>query len=109
MGEAMLDFFAENEDYDLIVAPHVVFFMRSRRHGAGTPKGYDNRLNILIDVGDVSRRPCSCLGASVRRPCGFSAADGGDAAGERSNGPWLPTVVGALVVVSQFSKGGARV
>ncbi|MEM9626931.1 MAG: hypothetical protein AAGA21_11920 [Pseudomonadota bacterium] len=51
MGEAVLDFFAANTDYNLIVAPHVVLFTRSKRHGARMPKGYGRKPNILIDKG----------------------------------------------------------
>ena len=51
MGKAVLDVFAKNPGYNLIVAPHVVLFTRSSRHGARMPKGYGKRPNILIDKG----------------------------------------------------------
>lgn len=54
MGKDVLDMFAANPDYNLIVAPHVVLFTRSKRHDAVMPRGYGRRPNILIDKG--SRR-----------------------------------------------------
>ena len=51
MGEGVLEFFAARSDYNLIVAPHVVLFTRSKRHDARMPRGYGNRPNILIDKG----------------------------------------------------------
>ena len=54
MGEQVLDLFAGLSGYNLIVAPHVVLFTRSRRHRARMPRGYDRRPNILIDRGSPS-------------------------------------------------------
>lgn len=50
MGLQVLDFFAENRDYNLIFAPHVVLFQRSKRHQAVLPKHYDKLPNIRIDT-----------------------------------------------------------
>jgi hypothetical protein len=47
-------FFADNRDYNLIFAPHVVLFKRRWRHGARLPKGYDGCANILIDTGGLA-------------------------------------------------------
>jgi len=54
MGIEILDFFAENQDYNLIFTPHVVMFMRNKRHKAYLPRKYDNMPNILIDKGSVA-------------------------------------------------------
>jgi len=54
MGLAVLDFFAENQDYNLIFAPHVVMFMRNKRHKAYLPRKYDKVPNILIDKGSLA-------------------------------------------------------
>lgn len=50
MGLQVLDFFAEHREYNLIFAPHVVLFKRSKRHQAVVPKHYDNLPNIHIDT-----------------------------------------------------------
>jgi hypothetical protein len=50
MGLQVLDFFAEHRDYNLIFAPHVVLFRRSRRHRAFLPKRYYEIPNIRIDT-----------------------------------------------------------
>jgi len=50
-GLQVLDFFADNRDYNLIFAPHTVLFKRSRRHRAWLPRRYRNIPNILIDTG----------------------------------------------------------
>jgi hypothetical protein len=54
MGLQVLDFFAENRDYNLILAPHVVLFKRSRRHQAVLPKHYNDLPNVLIDTGSIA-------------------------------------------------------
>lgn len=51
MGKGVLD---ANPDDNLIVAPYVVLFTRSKRHDAQMPRGYGRRPDILIDKG--SRR-----------------------------------------------------
>lgn len=51
MGVQVLDFFAANPDYNLIFAPHVVLFKRSRRHRASLPERFRGVPNILIDTG----------------------------------------------------------
>ncbi len=51
MGLPVLDFFADNPDYNLIVAPHVVLFKRNMRHRASVPRKYTQIPNILIDKG----------------------------------------------------------
>jgi hypothetical protein len=54
MGLQVLDFFAENRDYNLIFAPHVVLFKRSKRHQAVLPKQYYKIPNLLIDTGSIA-------------------------------------------------------
>ena len=54
MGLQVLDFFAEHRDYNLIFAPHVVLFKKSKRHQALLPKQYYNIPNILIDTGSLA-------------------------------------------------------
>ena len=51
MGLDVLDFFAENSNYNLIFAPHVVLFKRFVRHMGYLPKKYHGIPNILIDTG----------------------------------------------------------
>ncbi len=51
MGLQVLDFFAEHRDYNLIFAPHVVLFKRSRRHRAVLPRHYEKLPNLWIDKG----------------------------------------------------------
>jgi CDP-glycerol glycerophosphotransferase (TagB/SpsB family) len=51
MGLQVLDFFAENRDYNLILAPHILLFKRSKRHQAFLPKQYYDVPNIRIDMG----------------------------------------------------------
>jgi hypothetical protein len=53
MGLQVLNFFAENRDYNLIFAPHVILFRRSKRHQAVLPKQYYDIPNILIDTGSL--------------------------------------------------------
>ena len=51
MGIDVLEFFAQNPDYNLIFAPHVVLFKRSKRHKASLPTKYRSFPNIHIDTG----------------------------------------------------------
>jgi hypothetical protein len=51
MGLEVLEFFANNSQYNLIFAPHVVLFKRGKRHHAELPKKYYDMPNILIDTG----------------------------------------------------------
>ena len=51
MGLDVLDFFARNNNYNLIFAPHVVLFKRSRRHKSFLPAKYFSIPNIHIDTG----------------------------------------------------------
>jgi len=51
MGLRLLEFFADNPRYNLIFAPHVVLFKRSRRHGASLPRRFYGLPNIHIDTG----------------------------------------------------------
>lgn len=51
MGVAVLEFFKNNSNYNLIFAPHVVLFKRSKRHNASLPKQYYSLPNIYIDTG----------------------------------------------------------
>ena len=50
MGLQVLDYFAENRDYNLIFAPHVVLFKRKRRHHGFLPEKYRHITNILVDT-----------------------------------------------------------
>lgn len=50
-GVEVLEFFAHNRDYNLIFAPHVVLFKRSKRHNAILPEKYYSIPNIHIDKG----------------------------------------------------------
>jgi hypothetical protein len=51
MGLKVCEFFADNRDYNLIFAPHVVLFMRDKRHKASLPRKFERLPNILIDKG----------------------------------------------------------
>ena len=51
LGIEVLEFFAQNPNYNLIFAPHVVLFKRSKRHKASLPAKYRSFPNILIDTG----------------------------------------------------------
>ncbi|MCP3870705.1 MAG: hypothetical protein GY703_21955 [Gammaproteobacteria bacterium] len=53
MGLAVLDFFLENSQFNLIFAPHVVLFKRKARHRAKLPEKYAHAANILIDKGSA--------------------------------------------------------
>jgi len=66
MGLKVLDFFAENRDYNLIFAPHVVLFKRSKRHNAELPRKYEGLPNVLIDKGSAKSADMSyMLGADI--------------------------------------------
>lgn len=60
MGHDVLEYFARNQDYNLIFAPHVMLFAKrlsvslnppSIRYVPGVPDRYRNLPNILIDTG----------------------------------------------------------
>jgi hypothetical protein len=51
MGIEVLEFFARNPNYNLIFAPHVVLFKRSKRHKVSLPEKYRSSPNIHIDLG----------------------------------------------------------
>ena len=51
MGLPVLEFFAEHPAYNLIFAPHVMLFKKSKRHQALLPRKYYDIPNILIDIG----------------------------------------------------------
>lgn len=51
MGLAVLEYFRNHPEYNLIFAPHVVLFARRWRHHARVPRRYCDRPNILIDTG----------------------------------------------------------
>lgn len=61
MGLKVLDFFAENRDYNLIFAPHVVLFKRSKRHHAELPRKYQRLPNVLIDKGSAKSADMSYM------------------------------------------------
>ena len=50
-GKSVLDFFVANPQYNLIVAPHVILYLRKWRHKAFSLKKYQNIPNIHIDTG----------------------------------------------------------
>ncbi len=50
-GVEILEFFAQNSNYNLLFAPHVVLFKRSMRHHAFLPLKYRFISNIHIDTG----------------------------------------------------------
>lgn len=50
-GKQVLDFFVKNPQYNLIVAPHVILYLRKWRHGAFSLKKYLDVPNIHIDTG----------------------------------------------------------
>jgi len=51
LGIDVLEFFAQNPKYNLIFAPHVVLFKRSKRHKSSLPAKYCSFPNIHIDTG----------------------------------------------------------
>ncbi|MDO8722171.1 MAG: hypothetical protein Q7J31_08060 [Syntrophales bacterium] len=51
MGLQVLECFFNNREFNLIFAPHVVLFKRSRRHGAFLPGKYRLAPNIHVDTG----------------------------------------------------------
>jgi hypothetical protein len=51
MGEKILDFFYENDDFNLVFCPHVLLFRRSWTKGAKFPRKYKNTPNVIIDIG----------------------------------------------------------
>lgn len=54
MGCEVLDFFADHPSYNLIFAPHVILFLRRRRHHAVLPRRYAKISNILIDTDSIA-------------------------------------------------------
>ena len=50
LGTQVLDFFAANQNYNVIFAPHIILFKRSKRHQAVLPSKYRNVPNIFIDT-----------------------------------------------------------
>jgi len=50
MGTAVLDFFIDHPEYNLIFAPHVVLFKRRWRHHGKLPPRYWDISNIYIDT-----------------------------------------------------------
>lgn len=66
MGLKVLEFFNKNRDFNLIFAPHVVLFKRSRRHKASLPRKYNFVPNIYIDTGsDASADMTYMLAADI--------------------------------------------
>jgi hypothetical protein len=49
-GLQVLDFFAASPRYNVIFAPHVILFKRSKRHQAMLPQKYYHLPNIVIDT-----------------------------------------------------------
>ena len=50
-GKQVLEFFVDNPQYNLILAPHVILYLRKWRHGGFSLKKYQNIPNIHIDTG----------------------------------------------------------
>lgn len=49
----VLDFFVANPQYNLILAPHVILYLRKWRHGAFSLKKYEGVANIHLDTGSA--------------------------------------------------------
>lgn len=54
MGKDILDFFKENNQYNLIFAPHILLYKRKKRHKAISLDRYQGIENIHLDTGSVS-------------------------------------------------------
>ena len=63
MGQKILEFFKDSNDYNLIFAPHVRLFKHKRYHDNINIDEFKNALNILIDTG--SERSCDMSYARV--------------------------------------------
>ncbi len=64
MGRQVLDFFYDNQDYNLIFAPHVLLFKRPWGKGAHLPWRYRNAPNVIIDRGSMASCDMSYLNAA---------------------------------------------
>ena len=53
-GIEVLDFFSRHPEWNLIFAPHVVLFKRSKRHRAYMPRHFYKFPNIHIDLGSLA-------------------------------------------------------
>lgn len=51
MGRLILDYFRDNKKFNLILAPHVILYLRKWRHGAFSLDKYQGFPNIHIDTG----------------------------------------------------------
>ena len=51
MGRLILDYFRDNKKFNLILAPHVILYLRKWRHGAFSLDRYQGLPNIHIDTG----------------------------------------------------------
>ena len=51
MGRLILDYFRDNKKFNLILAPHVILYLRKWRHGAFSLDRYQGFPNIHLDTG----------------------------------------------------------
>ena len=51
MGRLLLDYFRDNKKFNLILAPHVILYLRKWKHGAFSLDRYQGFPNIHIDTG----------------------------------------------------------
>ena len=51
MGRKILDYFRDNKKFNLILAPHVILYLRKWRHGAFSLDRYQGFPNIHLDTG----------------------------------------------------------
>lgn len=66
MGLKVMEFFQKHQEYNLILAPHVVLFKRKRRHDAKDPQRYFGLPNVYIDLGsDASISMTYTLSADI--------------------------------------------
>ena len=54
MGRLILDYFRDNKKFNLILAPHVILYLRKWRHGAFSLDRYQGFPNIHIDTGSLA-------------------------------------------------------
>ena len=54
MGRLVLDYFCNNQDFNLVFAPHVILYLRKWRHGAFSLDSYRGVPTIHIDTGSTA-------------------------------------------------------
>lgn len=103
-GVSVLDYFADQRDYNLVFAPHVVLFMRRARHRALLPRRFRRLPNVHVDLGsDASNDMTYTQAADIYlgdassqvyefllrpRPCIFLNAHGVDWRDQPSHRHW---------------------